>query len=156
MSGCERARDAILEVDLNEPIDPEVEVHLAECADCGALLERLEAQQVALGGVLAEIAATVAADVDPAEIRERQMFARRRRRTSWRVLVPVAAAALGGVAFFGPRARVAGPFEGGPEWALPVATLQSIQPVVLSSGSHSNVAVLPTDNPNITIVWFME
>ena len=28
--------------------------------------------------------------------------------------------------------------------------------IVVGSSSHSTVAVLPTDNPNITVVWFMD
>ena len=155
MISCEVVQDFLLEVDLDGVDESDVGVHLRECGVCSAVLTRLEDGELALQRSLADLAATVAPGADPAAAREAVRVERHRRAIRWRVMVPLAAAVLGGVAFFGPRQRVVSPFIGGPEWALPVANLQSIQPVV-SSSSHQGVVVLPTDNEDITVIWFME
>jgi predicted anti-sigma-YlaC factor YlaD len=160
MITCEEVRDFLLDADLPPMVDTvsgaDLESHLDRCPSCAALLAGLEEAERMLSDHIGALAATVAPNTDPTAVREQETLASRRRKLRWAVLMPLAAAVLGGVAFFGPRSREVNRYQGGPDWALPVANLQSIQPVVISSSRHTNVAVLPTENPNITIVWFME
>ena len=70
------------------------------------------------------------------------------------VAVPLAAAALGGILLVG-RPSPAPAFDLATVRAARALGLIGPRPVVKAEG-HQSVAVLPTDNPNITIIWFME
>lgn len=151
---CHEVRERLLEADLGGTEDEALGRHLESCEGCAELLDRLIEGQARLGTALAGAAATVAADIDPARVRA---GITRSRGIPWRrIWVPLAAAAaIAGVAFFGLRERPSSGAVVPPEWALPNADLASIRPVI-ESGSHDKVAVLPTENPDITVVWFMD
>jgi predicted anti-sigma-YlaC factor YlaD len=163
MISCEEVRELFLDGRLEESADASDALdeaalgeHLDTCDACAKMLACLEEGERVLSGLITRLAGTVAPNANPTEMRAGETLRVRRSRFRWRVVVPMAAALLAGVAFFGPRQRIGIRFTGGPDWALPVANLQSIQPIVGGSSSHSNVVVLPTENPNITVVWFME
>ena len=177
MISCEAVQEFLLEAHLGRTYSPEgrldagglsraepsaiddaalVGTHLEVCVACTAFLRHIAEASEGMALLLDQLAATVGPLADPAAARESVRLVRPRITIRWRVLLPLVAATLAGVALLRPGDREVAPFAGGPEWTLPVANLRSIQPVVVSSSSHSNVAVLPTDNPNITIVWFMD
>ena len=133
--------------------------HLAECPECRALADEVLGAESALRRGLdsVEPALDVVAALDRAR-RAHQAAARRavRRRRRWQVAVPVAAAALAGVILVSRPAPVPGPaFDPATVSAARALGLVGPRPVV-NAESDQRVAVLPTEDPNITVIWFME
>jgi len=159
---CASTREWILEVDpeeLEQDASGEHADHLAECALCRALADEILGAEVALRHTLdsVEPALDVVAALDQAREAHRaavQQTARRRR--LWQVAVPLAAAALGGILLVGRPPPVPVPaFDPATVRAARALGLVGPRPVVKAEG-HQSVAVLPTENPNITVIWFME
>jgi len=149
----------LLEADVEE-LDGRSEsalaVHTSACESCRAMSQRILEGQEALSGALAALAGGVAGSADPAAARSEVVAVRRRRRVVWRVTAPLAAAAVGALALFNvmaPQPDTA-PYAGAPEWAQPLALGASGTVVTAREGDR--VAVLPTQNPNITVVWFIK
>ena len=179
---CSATREWILEVDpdeLERSASPDASPgalpnpsaehadHLAECPECRALADEILGAESALRDGLDSVEPDV--DVVAALDRARKTHqaaahqtARRRRR--WQVAVPLAAAALGGTILMGRPSSVPGPgFNPATVPAFDPATVRAARalglvgprPVVKVEGDQ-RVAVLPTRNPNITVIWFME
>ncbi len=160
MTGCSTTRDWILEVDpeeLERDAAGEHADHLAECPECRALADEILAAEAALHDTLDSV--EPALDVEAALVRAREAAAvhkATRRRRGWQVAVPLAAAALGGLLLIGRPSPAPGPrFDPATVRAARTLGLVGARPVVRAE-SHERVAVLPTENPNITVIWFME
>jgi len=151
---CSEVRELLLEADLDTLEGSPLETHLEGCGECAALLDRLLEGESLLGEELARAATRVAPEIDPAKVR---IEAVRARRIPWRrAWVPVlAAAAVAGVTFFGPWARPTPRAVMAPEWTMSAAEGGSIRPMI-ESRSHDQMAVLRTNNPDITVVWLMD
>ena len=160
MTDCSTTRDWILEVDpgeLEQDATGEHTDHLAECPECRALADEILGAEAALRDTLDSV--EPALDVEAALVRAREGAAGNtatRRRRRWQVAVPLAAAALGGLLLIGrpSPAPVAG-FDPATVRAARALGLVGPRPLV-NAQSHERVAVLPTENPNITVIWFME
>ena len=71
-------------------------------------------------------------------------------------VLTLAAAALGGMLLVGRPPPVPVPaFDPATVRAARALGLVGPRPVVKAEG-HQSVVVLPTENPNITVIWFME
>ena len=171
---CAATREWILEVDpeeLERSASPDASPdaspntsaehadHLAECPECRALADEVLGAESALRDGLdsVEPALDVVAALDRARKTHQaaaHQTARRRRR--WQVAVPLAAAALGGIILVSRPSPVSVPaFDPATVRAARALGLVGPRPVVKAE-SDQRVAVLPTENPNITVIWFME
>ena len=150
-------RDWIIEADpaeLERDATGERAAHLAECAECRALAAGILGAEAVLHEVLESV--EPALDVEAALVRAREANRIARRHRRWQVAVPLAAAALAGLLLLGrpsPAPREA--FDPATLEAARALGLAGVRPVVKAE-SHERVAVLPTGNPNITVIWFME
>lgn len=159
MTRCSEVRDRLLDADPGELEgrgSSPVAAHVRACPACRARARRILDAQAALDGALSEMAAGVAVGVDPAEARSQVERRRRsRRRVVWGVVAPLAAAAVGAVALFGTGrpSDPGAPMGTVPTWALPGLGAGGSGTVVSAGGE--GVAVLPTRNPDITVVWFI-
>ncbi len=157
---CAATREWILEVDpeeLERDATGEHAEHLAVCPECRALADEILGSQVALRDTLDSL--PPALGVEAALARAREAAAARKatyRRRRWQVALPLAAAALGGILLMDRPSPAPGPaFDPATVRAARALGLVGPRPVV-STESHQRVAVLPTENPNITVIWFME
>ena len=157
MMECVSMREWILEVDpeeLDQDATGEHAEHLAECAECRALADEILGAEAALRGMLDSVEPAV--DVEAALNRAREAHRVTRRRRRWQVAVPLAAAGLGGLILFDrPPPVSVGGFDPATVAAASALGLTGARPLVRAE-SHERVAVLPTENPNITVIWFME
>ncbi len=163
MTDCPTTRDWILEVDpeeLEEDATGEHADHLAECPDCRALADEILGAEALLRDGLDSV--EPALGVAEALVRAREAHqateAHRatRRQRRWQVALPLAAAALGGLLLIGrPRPVPAPGFDPATVRAARALGLIGPGPVVRAEG-HERVAVLPTENPKITVIWFMK
>ena len=157
---CAATREWIFEVDpeeLERDGRGEHADHLAACPECRALADEILGADVALRDTLDSV--EPALGVEAALVRAREAVAVQkatRRRRGWQVAVPLAAAALGGILLMGRPSPAPGPaFDPATLSAARALGLVGARPVV-NAESHRRVAVLPTENPNITVIWFME
>ncbi len=160
MMDCSTTREWILEVDpeeLEQDATGEHADHLAECPECRARANEILGAEVALRDTLDSV--EPALGVEAALVRAREAAAARKatfRRRRWQVAVPLAAAALGGILLMNRPTPAPGPaFDPATMRAARELGLVGARPVVNAEG-HQRVAVLPTQNPNITVIWFME
>ena len=161
MTDCPTTRDWILDAD---PAELEQDGagkhaghlvgHLAECPQCRALADDILGSQAAFGDVLAAVAPAL--DLEAALVRAREAHQATRRRRRWQVAVPLAAAALGGLLLMGRPSPAPVPgFDLATVRAARALGLAGARPIVKAQ-SHQRVAVLPTEDPNITVIWFIE
>jgi anti-sigma factor RsiW len=157
---CAATREWILEVnpeELGRYATGEHADHLTACPECRALADEILGADVALRDTLASV--EPALGVEAALVRAREGASAQkatRRRRSWQVAVPLAAAALGGILLMNRPAPAPVPaFDPATMRAARALGLVGTRPVVNAQG-HQSVAVLPTENPNITVIWFME
>jgi predicted anti-sigma-YlaC factor YlaD len=156
---CEIARDRILEADpseLNNDVTGDLAEHLAGCDACRALAGRVLKSERTLAGAIA--AMEPGRDVDAA-------LARVPRRQGWGsvwgwrgagLALPLAAAAVVALVMLKPPGDSGQAVAFDPSAPVVARTLGWDRPApVVRSISHSSIAILPTDNPDITIVWFM-
>ncbi len=161
---CSTTRDWILEVDPEElardgtgeqrDATGEHAAHLAECAECRALADEILGAEAVLREGLDSLEPTL--DVGAALVRARQAHQAVRRRRRWPAAVPLAAAALGGLLVLGRPSpvRIA---DLDPATVTAARALGLVGPApVVRAGRNDRVAVLPTENPNITVIWFMD
>ena len=156
---CEDARALLLEADLPD-LDADgpspLADHLRTCARCAeaaaAILQELASLESQLTASVPDGAVdTIMARLGPAgaskppQPEAAPLSLSRWRRSPW---IPVAMAAGVAGLFFVARMRT--PI---PERMLPVAASAPSLPLVESSGA-ATVAVIETDNPDITVLWF--
>lgn len=153
MTPCERPLDWLLEADLEElrgEGDGENAVHLGTCKRCREAAERIVSRTTGLDEVLSPELPTLDVDAVLARARmgveEGDSGRRTTQRTHWRRWAPlVAAASLAGLLLLGQRE---------PEFpGEPVATRVAQRAAIEAPAEH-NVAVIQTDNPDITVLWF--
>ncbi len=157
---CLATREWILEVDpeeLERHATGEHADHLAACPECRALADEILGADVTLRDTLDSV--EPALGVEAALVQAREAAATQKatfRRRRWQVAVPLAAAALGGILLMNRPAPAPGPaFDPATMRAARELGLVGARPLV-NAESHQRVAVLPTENPNITVIWFME
>ena len=170
MTDCATTRDWILEVDPEE-LDQHGKgagqgdsgahaAHLAECAECRALAEEILGAEAALRDGLGSVEPALDVETALVKAREAHHAAEIRRATlrrrAWQAALPLAAAALGGLIVLGRPSPVRiADLDPATVTAARALGLVGSRPVV-KAGSDERVAVLPTENPNITVIWFME
>lgn len=141
MSDCTLNVDALLDADPDElsgAADSEVGRHVRDCPQCrDAARTILEATD--------RLRAVLDAPPPPLDVDAVLARAKRRRPLAGRWLAVAAAALLAGLWLFGERER---PLPGEPPPPRPEA-----YPLVEASGDR-DVAVIPTANPEITVLWF--
>ena len=155
MSFCDRLRDLMLEADLSELEglgETEVATHVRACDACRERARRILTGTALLGEALSE----------PSEIPDLDGILRRAgvagpagsaplgptrgRRPPWSGWTMTAAAAMAaGLLLFGERHPV-------PPDPLPSAQAAAMPLVEAAPGS--NVAIIPTENPRVTVLWF--
>ncbi len=162
MTNCPTTRDWILGVDpeeLEQGASGEHADHLAECQECRALADGILRAEEALRDGLASVepALDVTAALDRArQAHEAAAHPTTRGRRRWQLAIPLAAAALGGFLLMNrPSPAPVPAFDPATVRAARALGLVGARPVV-SAESHERVVVLPTENPNITVIWFME
>ena len=154
---CEIARDRIMEAAPAELADEgagELAEHLGGCAACRALAAQVLESEGLLADAIAGIEPGLKLESALARVPSGRGWGAVR---GWRragLALPLAAAAVAALVMlrlpddagrtiaFDPASPVIGSALG---WDRSV----------VRSGSHSSVMVLPTENPDITIVWFM-
>ena len=159
MMTCADARNALLETDLAElrgaAATPLVK-HLATCADCRRVAERI---LVATDGLRRERIGRPRRAADAAAAAAQGEADRiRRARRRWLAVVPALAAAGVAVVILArnsdlgfPSAPSGPPVPAGARAAAAGSAAPAIPPVVASTAR--NVAVFTTTNPNIVVVW---
>ena len=152
MSACERVRELLLEAepeDLRGDGDGEVARHLQGCPTCArvaaAVLGATRALDEALtaGAARLDPAAIVARALGPAPLAARPRRVRRPGRWAG-VAGLAAAAALAAILLTRP-----------PEAPLsPAPRLAQGPPPLVEVATPTDVAIIQTDNPDITVLWF--
>ena len=157
---CTATREWILEVDpeeLERDATGEHTEHLAECDECRALADEILGADAVLRDALDSV--EPALDVEAALVRAREAHEAQVAKPHyrrWRVALPLAAAALGGLLLLNrPTPVSVRTFDPATVRAARALGLAGAGPLVRAE-SHERVAVLPTENPNITVIWFME
>ena len=149
---CSEAFDEILEADreiLQGRGDTPLARHIRECVRCGGLARSILTGEAALGRELSgavpapdlELLLDQAAALHPVRRRPRHL----QRRTLGFTLIPLAAAATLVSLFLNTEPSLPG---------NPVPVTQSAPGLGLDFPEGRNVAVLATDNPDITVLWF--
>lgn len=183
MTRCEEARDLLLEADVEALLGEgpsELAAHVRECEACAELGQRILDAQTALSGALAEMADAVAVAADPRRARTGAVAppagrgvaeeagdvgprvvgfpsgaeAVRKRLRVWRVALPLAAAAVVGLALL----HLPGSTGTGVPFVPPELAQRGSEgsgDMVAAASPETTVAVLPTGNPDITVVWFI-
>ncbi len=140
---CTEAYEAILEADPGELSgngDGPLTSHLSGCRRCQQLARAVLDEEADLGRTLVETVPSPNLD----EILEGRMHRSPRRRNAWGKVAPVAAAAsLVGI-FFTREPQLPGPLYTPP----PASVGMDVQ-----APEGQNVAVLKTNNPDITVLW---
>ena len=149
---CEMKLDVLLEAEPEELAgvgDTALAQHVARCSRCRAIAgELLEGQTLLAEGLRL---LTPARNVESVVDRIRLQAARRRLRSRLRtVVLPLAAAAVLSVLVVGARVPRRTVFDD--TTARGAATLEAARAIRVSPAR--NVAVMKTDNPKITVVWF--
>jgi predicted anti-sigma-YlaC factor YlaD len=156
MLTCAQARDALLEADLAElrggsSATPLAE-HLATCADCRRMAERIVAATDALGRERMRQPRRAVGVAAAAARGEADRIRRTRRR--WLAAVPALAAAGIAAIFLARGTPSLSPAPSAPS-AASAASAAAAAPAdipLVASMAHT-VAVFKTANPNIVVVW---
>ena len=158
MTTCHEIHDLLLEAtpeELRGGGEGALAAHLRSCGECRHRAELLlradEALDAALGAapapdVDAILARAAAAPVELGWLRRTASVTRRAAATR-RAWIPLAAAAVLAGLLLVPRSRTPAP--------LPTVAPPQAVPLV-EAASAGGVAILETDNPNITVLWFFE
>jgi anti-sigma-K factor RskA len=146
---CKTALERLLEADpaeLSGRGDSELATHLQECERCAAVAKQLLAGQQELAAELGELGPRTGVEeaLSRARVRRRQVA---RRRNTWRVAAPLAAAA----------AVTAVLLVGSPDGRMPgeIVSLPAprIEPVVEVAAAQ-NVMVFETQDQSAKVIWF--
>jgi hypothetical protein len=146
---CSRL-DELLEVDVDVLVgegDSELAGHIRGCSHCAEAARAIRASTARLEAVLATPSASLDVDALLARARLDAAPAPTRERYRWARWAVPAAAVLAGLWAIGDRDP---PLPGR---ATPAARTEAALPLVESSPGR-DVAVMPTNDPDITILWF--
>lgn len=155
---CERARKLILEadpVDLRGGAAGDLTDHLTDCEACAELARSILDSEQALATAIDAMTPRTDVEQALARVPQRRSWRHRTRwkRAAW--ALPLAAAATAVLLL------PTGPGDPGPSSAFdpegPAMERRltwDFGATVVRSASHENVVVLPTGNPDITVVWF--
>ncbi len=156
---CEIARDRILEADpaeLSNEVAGDLAEHLARCGACQALAERVLQSERALAGAIAAMEPGLDVEAALARVPSGHGWGSV---LGWRragLALPLAAAAVAALVMLKPAGNPGQAVVFDPSAPVVARALGWDRPApVVRSTSHANVAILPTENPDITIVWFM-
>ncbi|GMR13925.1 MAG: hypothetical protein BMS9Abin29_2151 [Gemmatimonadota bacterium] len=156
---CEIARDRILEADpaeLGYEVAGDLAGHLEGCGSCRTLAELVLESEQALAGAIAALEHRLDVDAALARVPNGQGW---RSRRGWRragIVLPLAAAAVAALVMLKPPGDPGRAMAFDPSAPVVARPLGWDQPApVVRSPRDASVVVLPTDNPDITIVWFM-
>jgi len=148
VSTCDGFRDALLEAGLDElggEGSTPLTAHLRGCADCAALARAIQAGHADLAEAL-EQATSAPIEMGPLigpRLRPATVATRPRARAALRWLPLAAAAAVAGLlALPGPEPTPA-----------PIRTGSDPVPPTVEAPPGANVVVMPTTDPDITVVW---
>jgi hypothetical protein len=159
---CVEMRERLLEADPAELLgegDSTVALHVAGCAACTAAARRILRSQQELADALSQLSARAAPAADGgvvsvgsgASAESAVRPARGARRSLLRVMPPLAAAAVLVLFLLQPRAAEELPrLE-----PVPEPTAYALDMPMVNATDGSDVAVMQTSNPNITVVWFL-
>jgi anti-sigma factor RsiW len=157
---CVEMRERLLEADPAELLgegDSTVALHVAGCPACTAAARRILRSQQELADALSQLSARAApaagvVSVDLGASAESAVRpARGARRSLLRVMPPLAAAAVLVLFLLQPRAADELPrLE-----PVPEPTAYALDMPMVNATDGSDVAVMQTSNPNITVVWFL-
>lgn len=151
---CPDMRERLLEADpaeLRGEGDSRVAHHVAGCAACTAAALHILTSQQQIADALSELSALAAQVVPPAPA-EPVRSARDTRRSLLRAMPPLAAAAVLVLFLFQQRTVDELPrLE-----PVPEPTAYALNTPVVNATDASDVAIMRTSNPNITVVWFLK
>ena len=158
---CVEMHERLLEADPAELLGDggsTVARHIAGCAACAAAARRILRSQQELADALSQLSARAApvarvVSVGPGASAESAVRpARGARRSLLRVMPPLAAAAV--LVLFLLQPRVADEL---PRLEpVPEPTAYALDMPVVNATAGSDVAVMQTSNPKITVVWFLK
>jgi len=147
---CDAALARMMEAEpaeLSGDADTELAAHMNECSRCGAVAARLLEGQAELDRALGEVRPRTSAEEALKRARSR---AGRSRGATWRVAVPLAAAAiLAGILFL--RST---PFQQLPEPTTSEFTRDWERRAFVEARSSRNVLVFETGDRSAKVVWF--
>ncbi|MCH7562348.1 MAG: hypothetical protein IH968_00875 [Gemmatimonadetes bacterium] len=159
MMRCEIARDRILEADpaeLSNEVTGDLAEHLETCSACQALAERVLESERTLAGAITAMEPGLDVDAALARVPSGQGWGSV---WGWRragLALPLAAAAVAALVLLKPPGNPGQAVAFDPSSPVVARALGWDRPSpVVRSMSHASVAILPTENPDITIVWFM-
>jgi len=156
---CETARDRIMEADPAELADEgsdDLAEHLGSCGACRALAEQVLQSERALAEAIAAMEPGLDVEAALAQVPSGRGWRSVRgwRRAGW--ALPLAAAAVAALVMLKPPGSPGPAIAFNPSGPAGERALGWDQrSSVVRSTSHASVAVLPTENPDITVVWFM-
>lgn len=156
---CEIARDRILEADpaeLTNEVTGDLAEHLETCSACRTLAERVLESERALAGAVTAMEPGLDVDVALARVPSGRGWGAVR---GWRragLALPLAAAAVAAFVMLKPAGNLGQAVAFDPSSPVVARALGWDRPApVVRNTSHASVAILRTENPDITIVWFM-
>ncbi len=159
MMRCEIARDRILEADpaeLTNEVTGDLAEHLETCSACQALAERVLESERALAGAIAAVEPGLDVDAALSRVPSGRGWGSVR---GWRragLALPLAAAAVAALVMLKPLGNPGQAVAFDPSSPVVARALGwDRPPPVVRSTSHATIAILPTENPDITIIWFM-
>lgn len=165
MNACDRPVEPLLTAELDElagQADTELGRHVRDCPHCSATARKIMAANVALNASLAE-ARVLHSDslIARARLREKTAVAGRSwwgtrvppAQPAWRWALP--AAAVGTLAIAAILLWVVGSEEARPgsDEVASTGFARTVEPVHVDAPGYA-IAVIPTANPDLTIIWF--
>lgn len=162
-TACAEMRERLLEADPAELLGvggSTIALHVASCAACAAAARKILRSQEELADALAQLSAQappaagvpVVSVVSGAAAESAVRPTRGARRSLLRLMPPLAAAAVLVLFLLQQRAE-----EDLPRLEpVPEPTAYALDMPVVNATDGSDVAVMQTTNPNITVVWFLK
>jgi len=161
MMRCEIARDRILEADpaeLSNEVTGDLAEHIETCSACQALAERVLESERTLAGAITAMEPGLDVDAALARVPSGRGWGWGAVQ-GWRragLALPLAAAAVAALVMLKPSGNPGQAVAFDPSSPVVARALGWDRPSpVVRTTSHATVAILPTENPDITIIWFM-
>ena len=156
---CEIARERILEADTAELAREDatdLAGHLDGCDGCRALADEVLESGLALAGALSAMEPGLDVELALARVPSGRGWSLVQGWGRVGVALPLAAAAAAALVMLKPPSNPTPAIAFDPSATAVAQALGWDRSVpVVRSASHGNVAILPTENPDITVVWFI-